>query len=66
MKCRCAELPAVTFSGTTGASARSTRSTARWTWQKRAKQARGKFGLKIEPSGAITLIGRVMPSFCGT
>ena len=66
MKCRCAELPAVTFSGTTGASARSTRSTARCTWQKRAKQERWNLGLKIEPLGAMTLIGRVMPSFCGT
>ena len=41
MKWRCAELPAVICSGTTGASARSTRSTARCTWQKRAKHARG-------------------------
>ena len=39
---------------------------ALWTWQNRAKQERGKVGLKIEPWGAMTLIGRVMPSFCGT
>jgi hypothetical protein len=63
---RCAELPAVTLSGITGASARRTRSTARWTWQKRAKHARGKRGLKIDPSGATTCTGLSMPSFCGT
>ncbi len=40
-----AELPAVTFSGNASASARITLSTTRCVWQKREKQARGKFGL---------------------
>ena len=66
MKWRCAELPAVICSGKTGASAFSTRSTARCTWQNRAKHARGYFGLKIDPCGAITLTGFSIPSFWGT
>ena len=41
-------------------------STTRWVWQKREKQARGKFGLKIVPLGATTFTGRNTPSFCGT
>ena len=41
-------------------------STTRCTWQKREKQARGKFGLKIDPFGATTDTQRKMPSFCGT
>ena len=67
MKCRCAALPAAICFGTTGlARQRWARSTARCAWQKRAKHARGKFGLKIEPFGAITLTGRNIPSFWGT
>ena len=31
----------------------------------RAKQARGKFGLKMLPLGATTVTGRNMPEFCG-
>ena len=62
----CAEFPAVTFSGITGARARSARSTARWTWENRENVAAGYFGLKIVPSGAITYSGFSMPSFCGT
>ena len=41
-------------------------STTRCIWQKREKQARGKFGLKIVPLGAITFTGRKTPSFWGT
>ena len=66
MKCRCAEFPAVTFSGITGASAFSTRSIARWSCDPRVNVARGKFGLKIDPLGAITFTGLNMPSFWGT
>ena len=61
-----AELPPVTLSGSASASARLTLSTTRWVWQKREKHARGKFGLKIVPFGAITFTGRNTPSFCGT
>ena len=61
-----AELPAVTRSGTTFDRATIVLSTTRWHWLKREKQARGKFGLKIEPFGAITSTQRKMPSFCGT
>jgi hypothetical protein len=61
-----AELPAVTLSGITGASACSTKSAIRLTWQKRALVARGYEGLKMEPFGATTFTGRSMPSFWGT
>ena len=61
-----AEFPAVTIVGSTSASARMVLSITRCTWQKREKQARGKFGLKIVPFGAITCTGRKIPSFCGT
>ena len=54
------------FSGITGASAFRTRSIVRWSCDPRVNVARGKFGLKIEPFGAITFTGRSMPSFCGT
>ena len=50
-----AELPPVTLSGSASASARLMLSTTRCVWQKREKHARGKFGLKIVPFGAITL-----------
>ena len=35
-------------------------------WVKRASAAAGKIGLKIEPLGAVTLIGRKEPSFGGS
>ena len=41
------------------------RSTTRWIWLKRASAAAGAIGLKMQPSGAVTLTGRNEPSFCG-
>ena len=35
-------------------------------WEKRASAAAGNRGLKMEPSGAMTLIGRNDPWFDGT
>ena len=61
-----ADEPAVTFSGITGASALAMQSTTRWIWLKRASAAAGYSGLKIVPLGAVTLMGRKEPSFCGT
>ena len=58
-------MPAVHLSGSTRASALMTRSQSRWIWLKRASAAAGEIGLKIEPSGDVTLTGRNDPSFWG-
>ena len=58
-----AELPAVTRSGRTGASASMMQSITRWHCVKRASAAAGNFGLKIEPLGAMTSMGRNDPWF---
>ena len=42
-----------------------TRSAMRWIWQKRASAAAGMLGLKMQPLGAMTLIGRKEPSLAG-
>ena len=63
---RLAELPAVTFSGRTGASALMIRSIIILHWVNLASAAAGNFGLNIEPSGAMTVIGRKEPWFDGT
>ena len=58
-------LPAVIRPGITGESACRIKSATRLIGLKRICVAAGNFGLNVDPSGAITVIGRKAPELAG-
>ena len=58
-------MPADTCPGTAWANAFITVSANWLPGQNRAMTGAGKIGLARQPSGAVIVIGRVSPSFCG-